>query len=223
MTPRSLLVTVAEDALDEAARLAEEFQFDVVPIVAHGRIGSFWSCAARRIVPITGRHRAPHDESVERILPRLADHLVQFVFFRDEVVGLIDRSDLNRPVARLVVLRPLLECEQAILLAARARGISEESVADALGTKVAAEARRRRQRARREDLEVPLLEFVGFRDGLRAAVKLQLVALSEPDVDRLAEVRNRSAHGSLRLVEQADDLRELLWALGACRQTLRRA
>jgi hypothetical protein len=163
----------------------------------------------------------PHDERVERILPRLADHLVQFVCFRDEVVGLIDRSDLNRPVARLVVLRPLLESEQAILLAARARGISEEAVAAALGPKVAADARRRRQQARREDLDLPLLEFVGFRDALRAAVKLQLVALGEADVDRLARIRNRSAHGSLRLVEQADDVRELLWVLEACRRILR--
>jgi hypothetical protein len=152
------------------------------------------------------------------MLPRLANHLVQFVCFRDEVVGLIDRSDLNRPLARLVVLQPILECEEEIFLTVRTRGISEETVAAALGREVTADARRRQTRARREDLDVPLLEFVGFRDALRAAANLGLVSTSPADMERLATIRNRSAHGVLRLVEKAEHCQELIWALAECRR-----
>jgi hypothetical protein len=46
--------------------------------------------------------------------------------------GLIDASDLNKPIARLVWLQPMLELERAILDAVRRRHIDDKSQADAL-------------------------------------------------------------------------------------------
>jgi hypothetical protein len=89
-------------------------------------------------------------------------------------------------------------------------------VAAALGPKIAADARHRQRRARREDLDVPPLEFVGFRDTVRAAVALGFFQLGPDELERFASVRNRSAHGLLKPIEGGGDAGEILWTLKMC-------
>jgi hypothetical protein len=221
MTPRSMLTVVVESNVDNAAELAEAGEFECIPITNSAGIRSFWSRSEGRVKPLTARHRVQHDDNVEWVLPRLAEHQVQFVCYRDEVVGFVDLSDLNRPIARLIILRPLLECEQAISLAVRTKGVSDEDISKVVGSGMVDEARRRKQQARREDLGVPLLEFMGFRHVLRAGSELGLVSISPSEMKRLTEIRNRASHGVLRLVERREDGHELMWALDMSRRIQR--
>lgn len=221
MTPRSMLTVVVESDVNRARGLADANRFEAIPIVREGKIVGFWSRSGTRVKPITPRHRVQYDGSVDWVLPRLTDHLVQFVYYGDEVVGLVDLSDLNKPLARLIVLRPLLECEQAISLMARAQRVTDDQIATILNPGVIAQAQRRKRKAAREDLEVPLLEFVEFRHVLEAGVALGLLAISETDIERLVRIRNRSAHGVLSLVEGQDDGYEVIWALKKCKEMLR--
>lgn len=108
MTPRSLFICVDEQESQTAAKVAHEMNFDVVPLLCRGEIRNYWSQAANRQLPITKRHRVSHDAAIEQVLPRLNDHLVQFVHYRFQIVGLVDISDLNKPVARLTWLRSSL-------------------------------------------------------------------------------------------------------------------
>lgn len=217
MTPRSLLLSVPRSEFERAPAIAYDNEFDAVPITEeHGGILSFWARETGRVQRISRRFRAEHSAAVESVLPRLARHTVQFVHYRAEVVGLVDLSDLNKPLARLVFLHPMLQCEQTVLSVARARNISDDDVASALGRDAAKHAMGKRKSAKRENLDAPLLEFASFGDVLRAAVELRILEVDSDDIDRLNVMRNRLAHGAKRPVQHADDGGELLWCLKAC-------
>jgi hypothetical protein len=115
MTPRSALRIVESGNLRSAYRIAVKEDFDAVPIVERGTIRRFWSRGEGGPVRIAGRNRVSHDAPIENLLPRFKADGVQFVYYRTEVVGLVDVSDLNKPLARLVWLHPILECEQGIV------------------------------------------------------------------------------------------------------------
>lgn len=220
MTPRSLFKSVPADEIERARTIAEENNFDAVPVLQDGEIKSYWGHPARRVVPITRHHRVPHDTSVEHVLPRLNSHFVQFVYYRSEVVGLIDLSDLNKPLGRLAWFWSFAELEQAIFIKVLLMGLTEQEVASALGS-AGKRARARRESAKRENVEVSLLAFASFPDLLKAARTLRAVEVPSGDIGRLTAIRNRLAHGARALVETRKDGEELLWALGVCRRILK--
>jgi len=201
MTPRAILTTVTASDVADARRLSEEGDFDVIPVVRNGYIREFWRRRTRRMHPITDRHRVQYNEGVAAILPRLAKRLTQFVCYGPEVVGLVDVSDLNKPIARLIWLHPLLEVEQAIFMEVRARKITDEEIRKALGSPTK-EAERRRRKAKKEELGFPLLEFVQFRHVLKLGKDFGIASLSPEEIDRLNSLRRRSAHGVARPIEK---------------------
>ena len=134
-------------------------------------------------------HRATHDTPIEALLDPLGAHIVQFVYFRSEVVGLIDASDLNRPVARIAWLQPMLELERTILDAVRAHKIPDDKQAAALGPSARA-ARSRQSKAKRANLDLPLLEYAQFKELLCAARVLGFIDLGEDLIDKLNDVRS---------------------------------
>lgn len=219
MTPRSLLKTVPASAVTEASRLATENEFEAIPIVRDGQIGEFWRRRTGRVYRITDRHRVQYYESVANILRRLAARVIQFVCYRNEVVGLLDLSDRNKPLARLVWLHPLLEMEQAIFTAVRTRGISDEAVREKLGSS-AKRVEQRRHKARKEDLGFPLLEFADFPDVLKVGKEFGIVSLSTQEICSLNSVRRRSAHGVARPIEKQSDGKELVQVLALCNRFL---
>jgi transposase len=219
MTPRNLLKFALSDI--QAEKLATTLGFDAVPISrVDGRIREFWSAVEQRRLRIGSAHRTPHDSVIEAVLPRLGDHIIQFVHYRSEVVGLIDASDLNRPTARIAWLQPMLELERAVLDAVRRRGISEDEQAAALG-KHAKAARTRQAKARRERLDLPLLEYAQFGNLLAAARTLKLVEIDDASIDRLNEVRKRAAHSGDLVVENRGDCSRLLSTLKLARSYAR--
>jgi hypothetical protein len=95
MTPRTVLQFRQRDA--DAASLAAANGFDVVPISRpDGKVPEFWSRLERRRVRIRRKHRATHDSPIDALLDPLGAHIIQFVYYRSEVVGLIDASDWLR-------------------------------------------------------------------------------------------------------------------------------
>lgn len=118
MTPRNLLQLRSTD--EAAAMLSRRAGYDAVPISrSDGKVREFWNAIEHRRVRIEKRHRIAHDAPIESLLSPLGDHTVQFVHYRSELVGLVDASDLNKPLARLAWLHPLLELERAVLEAVR--------------------------------------------------------------------------------------------------------
>jgi hypothetical protein len=145
MTPRRLLKHGSNDA--DAAAAADRGGYDAVPILRRdGLVREFWSRAESRRLQISRQHRTPHDSTVERLLPALGAHVIQFVYYQSEMVGLIDASDLNKPTARIVWLQPMLELERAILDAVRYLDIDDGRQAAALDREVGP-ARRRQEQA----------------------------------------------------------------------------
>ena len=194
MTPRRLLKHALCDA--DAVAAADRECYDAVPILRRdGLIREFWSRTDARRMRITRQHRTPHDSNVERLLPALGAHVIQFVYYRSEMVGLIDASDLNKPISRIVWLQPMLELERVILDAVRYQSIDDERQAAALENEVVP-VQRRQAKARRHDLKMPLLEYAQFPSLLRAAVRLGILQLSEEDITNLNELRKRAAHGA---------------------------
>jgi hypothetical protein len=219
MTPRSEFTAVAAERLAEAPALAEAKQFDAIPVICDGDIKQFWSRAQGKVVPVTRRHRVKHDETIEAVLPRLLDGVAKFVCYRSQVVGIVHLSDLNKPLARLVFLHPLLRCEEAITRAVKGRRIPEEQIATALGS-AAANAQKRRDAAGKEDLELPLLHFAGFGDVLKAAASLGVVQIDPEEVARLNRARNGAAHGSGKAIRRVAGARELVWAIERANQII---
>src|ERR1019366_9049007 len=155
MTPRRLLRHAVDDR--EGATAADDGGFDAVPILGRdGSIREFWSRNDRKRLGITRQFRVEHDSTIERILPALGAHVVQFVYYRSEMVGLIDASDLNKPLARMAWLLPMVELERAILDAVRDLKFTEEQQSNALENQATA-TKRRQKKAQRHDLEMPLL------------------------------------------------------------------
>jgi len=219
MTPRNVLQFRVDDA--GAEELANDAGFDAVPISRlDGRVLDFWDRAERRRVRIRRVHRAAHDASIESLLKPLGAHLVQFVYYRSEVVGLIDASDLNRPVARIAWLQPMLELERAILDAIRIHRISESEQGSALG-RSAAGVRRRQANAKGQNLDMQLLEYAYFKDLLVAANYLGLLHLDESDIKHLNRIRSRAAHSGDFVVQSRDQCAQLRDALRMARISAR--
>lgn len=221
MTPRSVLVSVAENELDRAKVEAEANDFEAVPLHRDGLIRRFWSRSRGDVCEITDIHRAGHDQGVRDILSRLAQHIVVFVHYRSEVVGLVDLSDLNKPLARLSWLHSLLELEQAVAMTVRPPSFQDSEVAVALGTRPANSAKKRKEKARAEDLDLPLLAFAHYAEVLTAATQLKILALTAEEVQRLNEVRKRAAHGAMTPVRKQSDGAELAWAIDTCEKSVR--
>src|SRR5260370_12754521 len=160
MTPRRLLRHARTDA--EAQKLARKQSYDAIPIIRKdGLVREFWSRSDEQKIRITRRHSAQHNVPVERLLPVLGAHIVQFVYYRSEMVGLIDASDLNKPRACLAWLEPMLELERAILDVVVDQKINDKEQEKALGN--AAKATLWRQEKTKEhDLIRPLLEYAQF-------------------------------------------------------------
>ena len=198
MTPRRLLRHAVDDR--EGATAADDGGFDAVPILGRdGSIREFWSRNDRKRLRITRQFRVEHDSTIERILPTLGAHIVQFVYYRSEMVGLIDASDLNKPIARMAWLHPMVELERAILDAVQELKINDAEQSYALGDQ-AKDAKTRQGKAKRHDLEMPLLEYAQFKGLLCAAVRLEIIRLSEQDIAELNEFRKRAAHGAIHAV-----------------------
>lgn len=215
MTPRNVLKFASSDG--EAEAIATKSGFDAVPLARKdGKILEFWNRLKKRRMRIGRAHRTAHDKPVEAVLPRLGDHTVQFVYYRSEIVGLVDASDLNRPIARIAWLQPMLELEREILDALRRLGISDAEQAAALGRQEKG-ARTRQRRAQRESLDLPLLEYAQFPDLLSAARRLGILEMSEPDIPKLNEVRKRAAHSGDVVVQTIDDCGRLREALQIAR------
>lgn len=225
MTPRRFLKQAADETTAKMA--ADRGGFDAVPILRRdGLVTQFWSRAAGAKIRISRQHKTRHDSMIEQLLPMLGAHIVQFVYYRSELVGLIDASDLNKPIARLVWLQPMLELERAVLDAVQYHAIDDERQAAALGHE-AGSARARQAKAKRHDLEMPLLGYAQFPFLLRAAVRLGIIQLSEQDLTELNEVRKRAAHGALHsVIDDRSDctrmIRTLQTARGAIRSATRR-
>jgi hypothetical protein len=220
MTPRYLLEHRARDV--DAERVADRMGFDAIPISrADGKVLEFWSRPDKRRIRIQRKHRAAHDAAIESLLSRLGAHVVQFVYYHSEVVGLIDASDLNKPMARIGWLHPMLELERSVLDAARALNVSEEDQATALGRNAATAARKRQSRAKRHDLELPLLEYAQFAELLHAGATLGLHDLDDSAINELNAVRKRAAHSGDVVVESRTDCFRINHALSVARKTVR--
>ena len=216
MTPRRLLLNARTD--DEAQQIAHENGFDAVPFMnSDGSVGEYWSKDAKRRLPITRRHRTSYDEPVERLLRVLGAHVIQFVFYRSEMVGLIDASDLNKPRACLAWLEPMLELERAILTAVAERKIDESRQFSALG-KAAKTTLRRQREAKKYDLNLPLLEYAQFPHLLNAASTLGLIELSDDERRELNNFRIGAAHAGGSVIRVRSDCERLAKALAVARR-----
>jgi hypothetical protein len=194
MTPRRLLRHAKTEA--DAKKLADIELFDAVPLSGkNGVVREFWSRSDGQRSRISRRHSTSHDKGVETLLPALGSHIVQFVFYRSELVGLLDASDLNKPIACLAWLQPMLELERAILSVVADRNIDDHQQSVALGQQ-AKPTLRRQEKAKKHDLVLPLLEYAQFPSLLRASRNLNITSLSDDEISILNEVRRRAAHGA---------------------------
>ncbi len=190
MTPRRLLRHARTDA--EAQKLARKQSYDAIPIIRKdGLVREFWSRSDEQKIRITRRHSAQHNVPVERLLPVLGAHIVQFVYYRSEMVGLIDASDLNKPRACLAWLEPMLELERAILDVVVDQKINDKEQEKALGN--AAKA------------TLPLLEYAQFHPLLQAARSLMIISLSNDEIIDMNKVRRRSAHAGGGVIQDRSD------------------
>ena len=217
MTPRRRLLNAMTD--DEANQVAQENGFDAVPFInSDGSVREYWSKDANRRLPITRRHRTLYDEPVERLLKVLGAHVIQFVFYRSEMVGLIDASDLNKPRACLAWLEPMLELERAILNAVVERKIDESKQFKALGRDAKVTLKRQRA-AKKHDLHLPLLQYAQFPHLLNAARNLGLIDLSNDEQRELNIFRIGAAHGGGSVIKVRSDCERLAKALADARKS----
>lgn len=194
MTPRRLLRHARTDA--DAKRIADSGLFDAVPLIGNnGVVREFWSRSEGQRSRITRRHSTSHDAAIEKLLPALGSHTVQFVFYRSEMVGLLDASDLNKPIACLAWLQPMLELERAILTVVADRNIDDQQQLVSLEQQ-AKPTLRRQEKAKKHDLVLPLLEYAQFPGLLRASRNLDITSLLDDEISNLNEVRRRAAHGA---------------------------
>lgn len=215
MTPRSVLRCVENNDLGSAQQIADREKFDAIPIVERGAIRKFWSSERRAPVKITSRHRISHDTPIEALLPRFKAEGIQFVYYRTEAVGLVDVSDLNKPLGRMVWLYPILECEQQIIEQTSERNVQDAEIVRSLG-KGAKRVLNKRRKALLEDLKLPLLSFAYFSEVLRVGVDLRIISLSEAEIKKLSDLRNRLAHPGRTLIEHKEQCEDLLWAKKIC-------
>jgi hypothetical protein len=220
MTPRSVLRCVENGDLRLAQKIADKEKFDAIPIVERGAIRRFWSSERRAPVRITTHHRISHDTPIEALLPRFKADGVQFVYYRTEAVGLVDVSDLNKPLGRMVWLYPMLDCEQKIIEQTGERSCTDAEIVRVLGSG-AKRVLSKQRKALHEDLKLPLLSIAYFSEVLRVGVELRIISLLEAEIKKLSDLRNRLAHPGRTLIEHKDQCEELLWSKKICMQILK--
>jgi len=192
MTPRSKLLVAALNNPSRAARIAREHEFDAVPLARGGEIVAFWGEGT--VKQLTPQHLVDHASPANELISKVAEDGVQFVTFRNEIVGLLDLSDYNKPLGRVAFLTPLMECEQRIIELARRWKISDQQTAAWLGERQRESAEKLRSEARAENLELPLLEFASFAGVLTVGRKSRMISHNRRDTRKLIKVRNRAAH-----------------------------
>lgn len=180
MTPRSVLRSVEDGDFVLAQKIADKEKFDANPIIERGAIRRYWSREQQNTVRITSRNRVSHDTAIEKLLPRFKADGVQFVFYRTEAVGLVDMSDLNKPLGRMVWLRPMLDCEQKIIEQTIKRDYEDADILRVLGT-AARPISSRQRKSLQHNLKLPLLSFAYFREVLRAGLGLGMISVTEAD------------------------------------------
>ena len=211
MTPRRLLQHASTDA--EASAIAKAGSFDAVPITGHdGRVREFWSRQHKRRISIRSHNLVPHDCPIPDLLPIVAVHPGQFVHYRLEIVGLVDVSDLNKPLARLAYLQRMLELERAILDSVRFLEVSDAEQVAAIGG-YAKKAQKRQRTAARGDLLLPLLDYVEFPVLLEASRYLGITKLTTEEVHTLNDVRKRAAHAGDAVIQHRGDCQRIIDAL----------
>lgn len=221
MTPRSVLRCVENRDFALAQKIADKEKFDAVPIIERGAIRRYWSSEHRAPMRITRRHRISHDTPIENLLPRFKADGVQFVYYRTEAVGLVDLSDLNKPLARMVWLHPMLECEQRIIEYTAKRDYEDAEILRVLGD-AARRVVSKQRKALEQDLKLPLLSFAYFSEVLRSSIELRIISLSKAEIEKLTDLRNRLAHPGRSLIEHKGQCDELIWARKICEQILKR-
>jgi hypothetical protein len=219
MTPRSLFKTASH--ANAAAVLADRYQFDAIPICRDDQILGFWSRDDGAIHELTDNYVIEHDKPVDETLCRLVREGVLFVAYREQIVGLIDLSDLNKPLGRVVIAQPLLAVEQLIAAAFRAQPIPNSRLVAVLGPDKVDEATERKRCTQQENLDAPLIEFLHFGDILRIAADCAVVSATTKDIRRLNAIRNRVLHPAHRLVTARRDGDALIWAIAECGRMLR--
>lgn len=211
MTGRRLLKCSPAGDPEEAARIAASNQFDVVPLPeVGGAVRRFWSRPAGAILRVTRQHRANHDTPVAALLRPLFQHGVQFVYFRSELVGLLDVSDLNKPLARLGLLSPMLHLEQQVMNRARRMNLSDDSISQWASKGEVRRAKSRQARAATKNLSMPLLEFMGFGSVLAVARGLGWLQLTDGQHASLVDLRNRCAHATREIIDRREGREKLL-------------
>src|SRR6266404_1364136 len=161
MTPRHLLRCATTTAV--AVRIARENDFDAIPFIGpNGLVKYFWSRESNSSIKIVRQHRIEYDAPVERLLPSLGAHVAQFVYYRSQCVGLVDASDLNKPIARLILHLPMIELERSIVTAIESRYPTDEEQELIVGKSDSRKLWDYQNRDKRPDLRRRLIEYAGF-------------------------------------------------------------
>lgn len=81
----------------------------------------------------------------------------------------------------------------------------------------AQQAKARQRKARREAIDLPLLDYAQFPDLLRAARCLDVVGLTDTEIGRLNDIRKRAAHSGDVVVDNRDSCARIVEALRLAR------
>ncbi len=199
------LVTASTD--EEAQTVLGRGDLDVVPRVRHEVIDGFWSNEKPLLQPVpTGSLIGPR-LPIRTVVHRLVQDGHLFLVETAGISGLVLRSDLNRPVVKLVLFGWYEEVER-LLFRATVRHSPLDSLRGVVSAKRHEEVARRWSALERARLDHSPTGLLYFREVLHLALERRPIPLG---VSRgcLAEFRNRVAHADRALVTRPSDIARL--------------
>lgn len=243
MTPREELTVIESGQRVRTARTrADEGGFDQLPVqdaAIDGIIGVVWIEDLKKLPPDApiGDHVCGLDtwppvsmrSTLMEILVRLVDRPACLVCSEDGIVGLIHRSDLNKPVARAQVYAELATVEMGLAQIV-GRGLSEESWLPVLEPRRQQRIRKWQEGDRRQGVDLPLIQYVCMHELLtiicRSRQFIELGYRSEEDwvrgTEGLVDLRNTVMHPVRRMFSSTPSFIELCRRVARLRDVAKR-
>lgn len=222
MTPAERLVC-GKDAAEARQLLENNDQFDVIPVRQNGRITSFVERRAPDSVkPVTIQHVVGPDTPILDLIDCLIEEPFIFVAGRRRITGYIHFSDLNDPIVKIPLFVLLEGLER--WLTDRIMGLLTEHILDEMikDKERLQSLKNKMNRLKKRNADRDWVTLLYFKEILEAAVHFGKISMKQPNIDKLAAVRDDVFHAASKreLVERHADVGRLRKARDLCLSTM---
>jgi hypothetical protein len=194
------------DTLGDAKPLFEEF--DVVPCPRSGEITGFFQRGFDEMQPIEPEHLISESAPLVSLPALLETRRFFFILAGTKIIGYVHYSDLNKPITKIPFYALYQAIERGLWDDANHR-ITEAMLERIFSPQEVKEFLKKRADHLQENSDLDWTGVFHFHQIIKISRLLGLTHITDADIARLKEIRNRVAHSDRNLVEEFEDVEKL--------------